>query len=140
MPKRLLALLFSVPLLASGVAGVALHVCHSMGGIASGECDCEKQATHAHHGEHGAHGHHIPGPKLQSQPCCSITLTEASPVLAIQEASTLQVDDAAFAITGLCESWAPASRLASNFGLLRERAPPSDHGPPLFVRHCSFLN
>ncbi len=140
MPKRLLALVFSVPLLASGVAGVALHVCQSMGGIAAGDCDCAKQATHAHNGEHVAHAHHAPGPKVESQACCSTTLTEASLVVATHEASTLRVDKAPVAITSLCKAHAPISRLASGSALLRERAPPTHHGPPLFIRHCAFLN
>jgi hypothetical protein len=140
MPKRLLALLFSVPLAASGVAGVALHICQSMGGIAAGDCDCEMQTAHAGHGQHATHRHQVPGPKLQGHPCCTVTLTEASPAVATHEASTVRVDDAPVAFIGLRESSQPKSRLACNLDLLRERAPPNIHGPPLFVRHCSFLN
>ena len=140
MPKRLLALLFSVPLVASGVAGVALHVCQSMGGIAAGDCDCEKRAAHAHLGEHTGHAHHVPGPKLQNQPCCSTTLIEASPTVALHKASNFKLHDAPFAITDLCEAPSSASRISSSVVLLRERAPPTKHGPPLFIRHCSFLN
>ncbi len=30
--------------------------------------------------------------------------------------------------------------LAYDPGLFRERAPPNVHGPPIFIRNCSFLN
>ena len=140
MPKRLLALLFSVPLAASGVAGVALHVCQAMGGIAAGDCDCESQTAHAGHGEHAEHAHQAPGPKLEGHPCCSVTLTEASPAVATHEASTVRIDDAPVAFVGLSESSTLKSRLACDIGPVRERAPPNTYGPSLFVRHCSFLN
>lgn len=140
MPKRLLALLFSVPLAASGVAGVALHVCQAMGGIAEGNCDCETQAAHADHGDHASHPHHAPAPKLEGHPCCSVTLTEASAAVATHEAPTIRVDDAPVVLVGVSGSSTARSRLACNFGLLRERAPPNVHGPPLFIRHCSLLN
>ena len=140
MRTRLLALFLSIPLAAAGVAGVALHVCQSMGGVAVGDCDCERQSAHAAHGEHGAHAHHVPGPKLEGKPCCSVELTEASAVVATHEASTLRVDDAPVAFVGLTGSVVPSSRLACDPALLRERAPPNVHGPPLFVRNCSFLN
>ena len=143
MRRRLLALLLSIPLAATGAAGVALHVCQSMGGAALGDCDCEKQsghAAHTEHAEHGAHAHHASGPKLEGQPCCSIELTEASRVVATHEASMLRVEDAPIAFVGLTNTPALQSRFACDLGLLRERAPPNIHGPPLFVRHCSFLN
>jgi hypothetical protein len=38
MRKQLLALMISVPLVASGAAGVVLHVCQSMGGVVVGDC------------------------------------------------------------------------------------------------------
>ena len=141
MPTRLLALFCTVLLAASGLAGVALHVCQSMGGVAVGDCDCEKQASHEDHASHGAHHAHGQGEhRLDAQPCCSVELTEASPAVATFEASTLRVDDAPIAFVGLTGPVAPSSRLACDPALLRERAPPNVHGPPIFVRNCSFLN
>ncbi len=140
MQRRLFALLLSIPLAATGFAGMALHVCQSMGGIAVGDCDCEKQSGHEAHAEHGAHAHHAPGSKLEQQPCCTVELTEASHVVATHEASALRVDDAPVVFLGLTGSMAPKSRIACDQSLLRERAPPDVHDPPLFVRNCSFLN
>lgn len=140
MPVRLLSVLFSVLLAASGVAGVALHVCQTMGGVAVGDCDCETQAAHTGHPDHGAHAQSAPGPKLETQPCCSVELTDANSVVAINEASGLQVDDAEIAFAGLVGDSVPKSQLACVHGLLRERAPPDIHDPPIFIRNCSFLN
>lgn len=140
MPKRPLALLFSVFLAASGTSGMALHVCQSMGGVSLGDCDCDRESEHAGHGDHADHVHHAPGPKLEQRSCCSVELTDAESVLATHKASTPRVDDAPVAIVGLGLSSAPTSRLGCDPGLFRERAPPSTHGPPLFIRHCSFLN
>lgn len=140
MRSRLLAMLLSVPVAASGAAGVALHVCQSMGGVAVGDCDCEKQADHGSHADHSAHAPHEAAQKIQGQPCCSVELTKASAVVATHEASTLRIEDAPVAIVGLSHPPVPRSRLVGDPGLLRERAPPNVHGPPLFVRNCAFLN
>ncbi|MBT8480909.1 MAG: hypothetical protein HKP36_04920 [Myxococcales bacterium] len=133
MPKRPLALLFSVLLAGSGTTGVVLHVCQSMGGGALGDCDCEREWEHAGHGDHTAHMHHAPGPKLDQQPCCSVELTDADPVLATHKASTLRVDNASAAIVGLGFSSVPTSRLGCDPGLLRE-----GHLPTLTGRRSSF--
>jgi len=145
MRRRLLALLLSIPLVASGAAGVVLHICHSMGGVVVGDCDCEKQAHHGDHADHhdaAAHAAHKAATKLQTQPCCTIELSNASQLVATQEVSWQQVEEAtvAFALVHATDNSIAASRLACDRGLFRERAPPNIHGPPLFVRNCSFLN
>ena len=134
MRKQLLALLISVPLVASGAAGVVLHVCQSMGGVVVGDCGCEKRA---HHGEHATHGD---GTKLQAQPCCTVELSNAGQILATQEVSWQQIDEATVALVDRTNSSITASREVCDLGIFRERAPPNVHGPPIFIRNCSFLN
>ena len=143
MRRRLLALLFSLPLAASGAAGVVLHVCHSMGGVVVAGCDCETQGQHGGHDAHDGHGHaaaHETTVKLQAQPCCTVELSSASQLVATQEASSLQVDEAPVMLVGLADNSFHGSRQVCDGGLYRERAPPNIHGPPIFIRNCSFLN
>jgi hypothetical protein len=139
MRRRLLALVLSIPLVASGAAGVMLHVCHSMGGLVVGDCNCEKQAQHGDHAGHRAAAHKAAS-KLQKQPCCTVELSSTSQLVATQEVSWQQVDEATVALVGATDGGIASSRLACDPALLRERAPPNIHGPPIFIRHCSFLN
>jgi len=118
MPRGLLAILLSIPLAFAGAAGVFLHVCHSMGGVVVAGCDCEKQDGHeadAGHGDHAAR--HAP--------------VQLGPV---------QVDEAQLAVVGLVGFSLVTSRQTCDLGLYRERGPPNVHGPPIFIRNCSFLN
>ena len=143
MRRRLLALLLSVPLVASGAAGVVLHVCQSMGGVVVGDCDCEKQADHGAHADHSEsakHAAHEARHKLQAPPCCTVERSNAGELLATNEASAPQVDEASVALVGVADGSIITSRHVCELGLFRERAPPNVHGPPIFVRNCSFLN
>jgi hypothetical protein len=139
MRRRVLALVFSIPLVASGAAGVVLHVCHSMGGVVVGDCGCETRA-HAGHGEGADHAARQAETKLQTQPCCTVELSNASQVLATQEVSWQQIDEATVALVGPTASAVTASREVCDLNLFRERSPPNVHGPPIFIRNCSFLN
>ena len=142
MRRRLFAILFTIPLVASGAAGVVLHVCHAMGGVVVGGCGCETQPEHAHagHSDGAHHTAHERGAKLQTQPCCSVELSSGSQLLATQEATWQQVEDAAVALVSPPAPMVAAARQVCDPGLLRQRAPPNIHGPPIFIRHCSFLN
>lgn len=143
MRTRLLALLLSIPLVASGAAGVVLHVCQSMGGLVVGDCDCEKQTDHGAHAEHGEgtkHAAHEAGAKLQAQPCCTVELSSTSELIATQEASAPQIDEAPVALVSPTDGSISALRQSCDLGLFRERSPPNIHGPPIFIRNCSFLN
>jgi len=143
MRRQLLALLLSIPLAASGVAGVVLHVCQSMGGVVVGNCDCEKLAHHGDHADHGkgaSHAAHKAETKLQPQPCCTVELSNTSQLVATQEVLTPRVDEASFAVVASTDGSIATSRQVCDSGLFRERAPPNIHGPPIFVRNCSFLN
>ncbi len=143
MRRRLLALLLSLPLAASGAASVVLHVCHSMGGVVVSSCDCETQADHGGHAGHGSNGDQATQEatsKLQAQPCCTVELSSTSQLVATQEACSLRVDEAAVVLVGLADNSFHGSRQVCDPGLYRERAPPNIHGPPIFIRNCSFLN
>jgi len=105
--------MLSIPLVASGAAGVALHVCDAMGGVLVGDW---------------------------TQPCCTVKLSSASQLVATQEVSSQQVDEAAVAVVASAGASVASSRELCDPGLVRERAPPNVHGPPLFIRNCSFLN
>jgi hypothetical protein len=140
MPVRVLALLFTFPLAASGLAGIALHVCQSMGGIAAGDCGCETQMAHEGHDGHGAHAHDAAAAALRTQPCCSVELTDATTFVATREVATSSIDDAPITFVGFARAALPKSRLECDESLLRERAPPNLHPPPLYLSHCSFLN
>ena len=133
----------SILLAASGAAGVAFHVCQSMGGVATAACDCEKQALHESHGEHADHAHHANhrAPiRLEPRPCCTVEVSSPSAPMATNEATSLRVFDAAVAFVGLADAEPPAFRVADGVDVFRERALPNIHGPPIFVRNCSFLN
>jgi hypothetical protein len=143
MQGRFLAVLMSVPLAVSGAAGVALHVCQAMGGVVTAACDCESQDRHESHGEQGQHADHAEDRaplRLEPQPCCTVEVWAPSAPMATNEATSPRVFDAAVAFIGWTDTVLPSFRAADGVDLLRERAPPNIHGPPLFVRNCSFLN
>ena len=145
MPSQLASLLFAIPLAASGLTGVALHVCQSMGGTVVGNCDCADErkpdhGVHSAHAHHTKHAEHEGQAKLGAQPCCTIELYEARAPVATHRGNVPEVDDAPIAITTLHASISTTARWDSEANLFRERAPPNAHGPPLFIRHCSFLN
>lgn len=138
--RRLIALLFSVFLAASGATGVVLHICQSMGAVAAGNCDCALESDHEGHGEHGAHAHHHAAQRFEAEPCCTVEISDTVRFIPAPEASTLRIDQAPLAVVSPGDAVMPRSRTTCDLGLLRERAPPNLHGPPLFIRDCSFLN
>lgn len=140
MRRRLFPLLLSIPLVASGAAGLALHVCHAMGGVLVGGCGCETQARHAGHADHAGHTAKDAPVRLRAQPCCTVELSSASQLVATQGVSWQQVDEAAVAVVAPADYGVASSRQLCDPGLVRERGPPNVHGPPLFIRNCSFLN
>ena len=143
MRRRLFALMLSIPLVASGAAGVVLHVCHSMGGVLVGDCGCDAQSHHGSHGSHAGQAEHAAAEapaQLRTQPCCTVDLSNGSQLVATQEVSWQQVDEAAVALVGPTDSSVASSRELCGLELFRERAPPNIHGPPIFIRNCSFLN
>jgi len=132
--------MLSLSLVASGAAGVMLHVCHSMGGVLVGDCGCETQAHHGSHAGHARHAAEEAPAQLRTQPCCTQELSNANQLVATQEVSWQQVDEATVALVDPGYVGAPSSRELCDLGLFRERAPPNVHGPPIFIRNCSFLN
>ena len=140
MRRRFFALMLSVPLVASGAVGMALHVCHAMGGVLVGDCGCETQAHHGSHGGHAEHAAQDAPVQLRTQPCCTKELSSASQLLATQEVSWQQVEEASVALVDPSYVRVASSRELCDLGLFRERGPPNVHGPPIFIRNCSFLN
>jgi hypothetical protein len=111
--------------------------------VVVGDCGCDKQARHdghAGHGEVATQPSHEAETKLRTQPCCTVELANASQLVATQEVSWQHVDEATVALVDRTSNSIAASREICDVGLLRERAPPNVHGPPIFVRNCSFLN
>ena len=140
MSQRVLALLMSIPLLASSAAGVALHVCQSMGGVAVGDCECEGKPEQEGHDHHQGLTNRVASDQLKAQPCCTVELTDPARLLATKEAPSVRIDDAAIAFVGVGGAVPLPGRLAGQLSTLRVRAPPDVHGPPIFVRNRSFLN
>lgn len=142
MEKRLLAGLLSLVVAATGVTGVVLHVCESMGGIAPAGCDCGSRrassSEHSHEGHHAQPSQHAP--KLRAQPCCRVETSDARVTLATFEATSTKVPDASFAYFALASPSAAMFRICPDAQLVRQRAPPNIHGPPAFIRHCALLN
>ena len=100
MSTRALALLLAVPLTLVGAAGVALHLCQSMGGMVVGACDCERSAGHDAHGEHQAHAQHRVRQALEAQPCCAIEFSEVEAFVGPTERSEARANRAPTSIVG----------------------------------------
>jgi hypothetical protein len=139
MANRALAVILAIPLSVVGAAGVALHLCQSMGGAMIGGCDCERSDGHEAHGEHGDHAQSGARQALQAQPCCTVEFAEVDAFVGASERSEALLHPAPVSIAGFAHVLAWSSRLDSSHGLLRERAPPEPRGPALFLRHCVFL-
>lgn len=140
MRRRIFALMLSISLVASGAAGMVLHVCHAMGGALVGDCGCETRTHHESHDDHAGHAAKDAPVQLRTQPCCTQELSNASQLAATQEVSWQQVEEASVALVDPSYVGLPSSRELCELGLFRERAPPNVHGPPIFIRNCSFLN
>ena len=142
MRLRLLAVLLTIPLTASGIAGVLLHVCQSMGGVVVGDCDCVTQTEAAPSGHEGCEEHAAaPAPaKWQGQPCCEVELANADRWVAAQKVTSERIAEASLHVCPPAEGELRALTRARASVLLRERGPPNAHGPPIYLRHCSLLN
>ena len=88
----------------------------------------------------GLTGVHEAGTSLQAPPCCTVELSSATELVATHEASAPEIEEASVALVGPTDGIVIASRNVCELGLFRERAPPNIHGPPIFIRNCSFLN
>jgi hypothetical protein len=115
-----------------------------MGNVGGDGCECE-QESHADADAHGDHGHaHAHAAtslsKLEPQPCCSVEVSERATALATYETLSIEVEQPASTFVALPAARVPSSRDECPRDLLRERAPPAERGPPLFIRHCSLLN
>lgn len=129
MIRRLLpALLASTLLATSGLAGVAFHLCGMEGAVRS-SCCCHKADQ--------ANDEPVQLKRLDD--CCGAVMSAGEHPLVNANLGHLSIDPPLFigavsfaqGSVWACDdhaSWAFSGR------------PPPTHGPPLFVRHCAFLN
>lgn len=128
MTARLLAaVLGAVVLLGPGSTGAVAYLCSMSGGARVSECCCKPSGSH--HDEHHA--------RLERQGCCALQISEGSQLPATIERAEL----AARALVALpSETLVLAAPTVVALRLPESaRGPPLPHGPPLFVRNCSFL-
>ena len=107
------------------------YLCSMGGGARVSECCCKPSGAHAdaHHDDHHA--------SVERQGCCALQISEGSRLPATIERAEHAVL-AFVALPGeppvLAVPIVVAMRLPES-----ARGPPLPHGPPLFVRNCSFL-
>ncbi|MDH3622584.1 MAG: hypothetical protein OEQ49_01830 [Myxococcales bacterium] len=127
MHRGFTQLLVAAMVAASGLGGAALHLCQMEGAVRS-TCCC-------HQSEHDQ-------PPIQLKrvdECCGALLPqgEQPPVLTTHDISI--ESSLMFAAVVASPELSSATR-ANTCVLPPIRGPPPEHGPPLFIRHCSFLN
>ncbi len=159
MRHWVLSVLSAAVLVVPSAAGALVHVCAEMGSVALGACGCEREhdspaaqgeshaAHHAAHREQAGHGEHAKADPAspastawQTESCCDSEVQPARRTDGGPSASEPTID---FSKVNLGASSIPigvTDQLAFRDGLCRERGPPPSVGPPLFKRHCSFLN
>lgn len=125
--RSLTSLLVAFVVAASGLGGAALHLC-SMEGAVRSTCCCHQSEREQ--------------PPLQikrADECCGVLLPQGEHPLAAS-AHDIRIESPLLFAAIVA---APELRKAA-FGnaclLPSVRGPPSQHGPPLFIQHCSFLN
>jgi hypothetical protein len=125
--------LAGVVLLGPGSTGAVAYLCSMSGGARVSECCCKPSGAHAdaHHDDHDPHA------RLERQGCCALEISEGSRLPATIERAE-HAERALVALPG-----EPPVRAAPIVVAMRlpqsARGPPPRHGPPLFVRNCSFL-
>ncbi|MDH3728487.1 MAG: hypothetical protein OER77_13240 [Myxococcales bacterium] len=120
-------LLAAAMVTASGLGGAALHLCQMEGAVRS-TCSC-------HQSEHEQ-------PPIQLKPvdaCCDALLPqgEQPPVLTTHDIS---IESSLMFAAVVASPELSAATRGSSCVLPHVRGPPPEHGPPLFIQHCSFLN
>ncbi|MDH3201062.1 MAG: hypothetical protein OEM15_09235 [Myxococcales bacterium] len=120
-------LLVAAMVAASGLGGAALHLCQMEGAVRS-TCCC-------HQSEHEQ-------PPIQLKrvdECCGALLpqSEQPPVLTTHDISI----ESSLMLAALVASPELSTATRGSACILPPvRGPPPEHGPPLFIQHCSFLN
>lgn len=120
-------LLVAAMVAASGLGGAALHLCQMEGAVRS-TCCC-------HQSEHEQ-------PPIQLKrvdDCCGALLSqgEQPPASTVHEISI----ESSLLFAAVVTSPELLTATRGNACLLPPvRGPPPEYGPPLFIRHCSFLN
>jgi len=131
--RLLAAVLGAVVLLGPGSTGAVAYLCSMSGGARVSECCCKPSGAHAD-SHHDHDEHHA---RLERQGCCALEISEGSRLPATIE----RAEHAARALVALHSE--PLVLAAPTVVAMRlpesARGPPPRHGPPLFVRNCSFL-
>jgi hypothetical protein len=107
------------------------YLCSMNGGARVSECCCKPSA--AHKAAHPDDGH----ARLERQGCCALEITEGSKVPATIERGGV-AELALIALPSEPLVLPTPARVAMRQPAMA-RGPPARHGPPLFVRNCSFL-
>ncbi|MGD8316725.1 MAG: hypothetical protein PVH21_08025 [Myxococcales bacterium] len=125
MQRRATSLLAAVLVLTSIAGGAALHLC-GMKGLVEATCCCHEAND---------------GPPVQLKAiddCCGATLLQGERPSATTDQGKLHVDAPVSSLTAVATSvFAPQSATQDRAPLAR--GSPGEHGPPLFVWHCSYL-
>ncbi len=119
-----MAILLAVP--ASGL-GQLLFFC-TMTGEVGPKCCCQHEVEH------------IEGPSLSTAPCCEVVSAESLVLPTRVEVQAPQFEVAQLADLPFKPSDRTRVRASTRLVLpLGSRGPPPDTGPPIFIKHCSYL-
>ncbi len=112
----------------SGLAGVVFHLC-GMEGVVRSSCCCHEADQ----------GHEAPVKLERVDECCGAVLSTSEHPTVSSDSSKLNADPLISLASSLGASDGfPACGKDRVLSLARD--PPPDHGPPLFIRHCAYLN
>ncbi len=121
-----LAILVAVP--ASGL-GQLVYFC-TMTGEVGPKCGCQHEVDL----EHAGH------PSVSTAPCCEIVSSEQHVPPTRVEVHTLQFETPNLVTLRFQPSHRTLGRVPMDLAVPHgPRGPPPDTGPPIFIRHCSYL-
>ena len=125
--RGLTSLLVAFVVAASGLGGAALHLCGMEGAVRS-TCCCDK-----------SEGEQPPLQIKRADECCGALLPQGEHPPAASSHDIRVESPLLFAAVVASPEFSTAVRGNACF-LPYVRGPPPQHGPPLFIQHCSFLN
>jgi hypothetical protein len=144
MRRQLLSILIAAALVGPSAAGMLVHICHSMGGIVVGDCDCEKMHHRANESvDHQGHATKSAEPsfaRLRAGRCCNLGGALVEPQHVGPQPSDARMELAKLATVFVPPEVPRVFGVACDGSLGRERGPPLRDGPPIYKRNCAFLN
>ena len=126
MQRRATSLLASVFVLTSAVAGASFHLCGTEGLVRT-TCCCHEATD---------------GPPVQLKridDCCGAALSQGEHPNATTDRGSLNVDAPIPAMVAVTVSTPFAAQSAEAGRAPLARGSPAQHGPALFIWHCSYL-